>query len=90
MTALRRMPDWPGWMKKETIAAYCDIQPGYVDQLVKRGELPPPRKCGEAMLWSRAAVDAWLAGEVASDASSIPDPYMQGISNGAAGADRTS
>jgi hypothetical protein len=81
MTSMRRQPAWPGGMKKETVAAYCDIQPTYVDQLVKRGLLPRPRICGEAHLWNRADVDKHIAGQSGSE-QQCPDPYERGLRDG--------
>ena len=74
------MKNWPGWMKKETVAAYCDCELGYVDQLVKRGLLPRPTDMGEAPRWRREDVDAWLAGTTDSGAD-FADPYDE-VGNG--------
>ncbi len=33
---------WPDYMARETLAARLDVEPDYIDQLVKRRLLPPP------------------------------------------------
>ena len=74
--------DWPGWMKRETVAAYCDCEPGYVDLLVKQGHLPQPAQVGaQAPRWRGDDVDAWLAGNTDSEAE-FADPYDE-VGNGA-------
>jgi hypothetical protein len=75
-------PRWPDWMKRETVAAYADLRPGVVDQYVKRGLLPTPRKLGEALLWSREEVDkAIRGGDGNADSTVDSDPYLERIAN---------
>lgn len=44
---------WPDWCKRETLARRLDIEPGAVDQYVKRGVIPPAlcsqSRCNQAM-----------------------------------------
>jgi len=72
---------WPDLMKRETLAKRMDIEPGYVDQLVKRGCIPPPHKVGEALLWSWLEVDSFVRKGKISDQLSEVDPYDAGALN---------
>lgn len=79
---MRRIPLWPGWMNRETAAAYCDLQPPAIDQLMKRGLFPQPRDLGGYPRWRRDDVDAWLAGRARDEAECEPDdPYIQGMTH---------
>lgn len=76
---------WPGWMTRETVAAYTDLRPGAIDQYVKRGLLPEPHPVGEARLWSKEEVDRAIGGEQ-SDPAAAPqhhDPYIEGLNRAA-------
>lgn len=52
---------------------------GAIDQLVKRGLLPPPIKIGEASLWRWESVDVFLQGQQPNALGiNISDPYLTG------------
>lgn len=77
---MRRIPLWPGWMNRETAAAYCDLQPGAVDMLMKRGRFPRPHDLGGYPRWRRDEIDAWLVGQERGDHDCEPDdPYLRGL-----------
>ena len=72
---------WPDLMKRETLAKRMDIEPGYVDQLVKRGCIPGPHKVGEALLWSWMEVDTFIRkGKIGGEPDQV-DPYDAGVMN---------
>lgn len=67
---------WPDYLKIRTLAKRLDLEVGAVEQMVKRGLLPPPVKIGEAQLWRWQDVDAYLR---AGRAESADDPIMRAI-----------
>lgn len=77
---------WPDYCSRETLAARLDVAPSYIDQLVKRGLLPPPTlMLGEAPRWRWAEVEKYMHG-VADGAESHADqqdPYLAGIKRAA-------
>lgn len=69
---------WPDYMKRETLAKRMDLAEGAIDQLVKRGVLPPPVAIGDALRWRWVEVDAAIArGKVAEEI--VDDPYLRGL-----------
>lgn len=78
---------WPDYMTRETLARRLDLKPGAVDQYVKRGILPPPRKVGEALLWSWVEVDNFIRTGKAVEV--VDDPYERGINAAKASASRS-
>lgn len=66
---------WPGWMQRETAAAYCDQTLRTFDLFVRRGWVPAPRKMGDFLLWSREEIDS-IGDE--PDHTHV-DPYDEGI-----------
>ena len=69
-------PTWPQWMKKDTVARYCDMSPRTVDRWVERGKLPPASNDR----WDRDDVDKAFgkAGRRAAD----PDAILEGLQHG--------
>jgi hypothetical protein len=65
-------------MKRETLAKRLNLAPGVIDQLVKRGLLPPPVRLGDAILWRWQTVDDFLMKRQVEGAEN-DDPYMRGI-----------
>ncbi len=72
-------PAWPDYLKRETLAKRLNLAPGAIDQLIKRGLLPPPIKLGEAILWRWEDVDSWLQRSQNRETDSN-DPYLAGVS----------
>ena len=68
---------WPDYCKRETLAKRLNIAAAAVDQLVKRGLLPPPIEVGEARLWRWHDVDDYLAKRHSND--QVDDPYLRGV-----------
>lgn len=68
---------WPDYCTRETLAKRLDLKPGYLDQLVKRGCLPPPRQVGEALLWAWVEVDTFIRNGKTTEV--IDDPYARGV-----------
>ena len=52
----------PDYCDKETLAYRLSVKPGAVDQLVKRGIIPPPTFVGDAMRWRWVTVEAAIEG----------------------------
>lgn len=77
---------WPDYCTRETLAKRLDLKPGAVDQYVKRGILPPPRKVGEALLWAWVEVDNFIRTGKAVEV--VDDPYERGINAAKAAAAR--
>lgn len=73
---------WPDYCKKETLAKRLDLAVGAVEQLVKRGLLPSPHRCGEALLWYWPEVDSAIRGNNAGESEHV-DPYLAGIERAA-------
>jgi predicted DNA-binding transcriptional regulator AlpA len=67
---------WPDYLRRETLARRLNLAPGAIDQLVKRGLLPPPLRLGEALLWRWATVDEILT---RGQPTATDDPYARGI-----------
>lgn len=75
----RKPSIWPLFAKRETLAACLDIEPAYVDQLVKRGVLPRPVRIGEADRWLIEDVKEWL--RQGNPYVEVPDPYLTAVGN---------
>ena len=75
----------PDYVSRETLAYRLDMKAGAIDQLVKRGILPPPLQIGEALRWWWPDVDRRIRGDdlqIRSTAQDAEDPYLRAI-NGA-------
>lgn len=49
-------------LRRKDVSAKLKISKTQIYRLVRRGDLPPPRKLSERVsVWSEAEVDAWLA-----------------------------
>lgn len=73
---------WPDCMKRETLAKRMDVEPGFVDQLVARGHIPPPRDIGGAPRWFWSKVEPRLRASHSSEVSDF-DPYKLGAARAA-------
>lgn len=72
---------WPDYCKKETLARRLDLPVGAIDQMVKRGLLPPPVTVDNALLWRWETVDSFLRdGKTSGDSD---DPYILGAQRAA-------
>ena len=71
---------WPDYCRRETLAKRLDVAAGAIDQMVRRGLLPPPVMIDGAPRWRWQDVDAMMAEGKVADA---PDPYIAGIHNAA-------
>jgi hypothetical protein len=72
---------WPDYCKKATLARRLDLPVGAIDQMVKRGLLPPPVSVDDAMLWRWETVDSFLKeGKTSGDSD---DPYILGAQRAA-------
>jgi predicted DNA-binding transcriptional regulator AlpA len=60
VTELPTREVWPPYMRREDLAAYLRCAVSGIDKLRFAGKLPPPKKVGRLVLWSKVAVDAWL------------------------------
>lgn len=80
----RKPPLWPDYMSKETLAARLDVEPGYVDQLEKRGLLGRAYFIGEAKRFRWPDVESAITSLEAGDEShgDDADPYLEGIERG--------
>ncbi len=47
-------------LKKRQLCEWLGISLRCVENMVKRGEFPPPVRVGKFAYWSQDAVDAWL------------------------------
>ena len=52
----------PEYLSKRSLAKYLDFKEGAIDQLVRRGLLPPPLVIGGYERWRWCSVDQWLNG----------------------------
>lgn len=50
----------PPWQDTATLAYNLSIHPNTVDNWVKSGDLPPPRRRGGKLMWKWSEVDAWM------------------------------
>jgi predicted DNA-binding transcriptional regulator AlpA len=83
---MRDTPFPPDYLSKESLAHRLDMKVGAIDQLVKRGILPPPVSIGEALRWRWPDVDRRIRGnglQTTSADHGADDPYLKAI-NGAA------
>ena len=72
----------PDYLSKESLAHRLDMKVGAIDQLVKRGILPPPHQIGEALRWWWPEVDRRIRADDLQDtstASDAEDPYLSAI-----------
>lgn len=70
---------WPDFMKLPTLAERLDQKAAYVEQLVKRGLLPPPHMLGESPVWCWDEVDAAIRARKTVERTA-DDPYEAGAS----------
>ena len=79
----KRAPTYPpDYCDKDGLAHRLSMKVGLIDQLLRRGILPPPIKIGEALRWRWADVDRIIRGVdggTESHSDNVPDPYMDGI-----------
>jgi hypothetical protein len=68
---------WPDYCSKQTLADRLDIEPEYLDQLEKRGVLPPPRDLGGIPRWRWSDVDEVLNGGIGHE--KLDDPFLAGV-----------
>lgn len=54
------IPYPPPWQDKATLCEHVCIGDTTVDDWVRRGLLPPPRKRGGKLMWKWETVDLWL------------------------------
>lgn len=67
---IKTPPDWPGAMRRETAAMYCDMTPAQFIREVDSNGMPQPFKLGGKEMWSRVTIDkrlAELAGDIEPD-----------------------
>lgn len=67
MTAL---PHWPGMMRRQLAAKYCDLSVAEFEREIAAGRLPSPVKLGNTEHWSKARIDEALeriAGSASND-----------------------
>ena len=76
---------WPDYCTRETLAARLEVAPAYIDQLEKRGLLPPPVAIGEAKRWRWSDVEIYISqlDDGAHASTDREDPYFAGIERGA-------
>jgi hypothetical protein len=84
MSRRRVSPYSPDYCSRETLAQRLELTPDYVDQLVRRGLLPPPKTIGEAKRFRWADVDRIIVRLELGDEShgDANDPYVAGIEHG--------
>lgn len=58
------LPYPPPWMDSPTLAAHICVSAATVDNWVRQGILPPPRKRGGKLMWKWAEVDRYLRGQI--------------------------
>jgi predicted DNA-binding transcriptional regulator AlpA len=54
------VPHWPGMMRRQLAARYCDLSVAELEREIADGRLPMPVKLGNSEHWSKAALDAAL------------------------------
>ena len=77
----------PDYVSRETLAYRLDMKAGAIDQLVKRGVLPPPLNIGDALRWWWPDVDRRIRGDdlqTRATAYEADDPYLEAINGTAA------
>ena len=67
---------WPAYMRREDLAAYLRCVPSSIDKLRMAGKLPPGKKLGRTVLWSKDEIDKWIAQELA-DAPRLKGPTVK-------------
>jgi hypothetical protein len=64
------LPHWPGMMRRQLAARYCDLSVAEFEREIADGRLPGPVMLGNHEHWSKAQLDkalAILTGEASSD-----------------------
>jgi predicted DNA-binding transcriptional regulator AlpA len=80
MTApTKQLPYPPPWQDMVTLCAHICASQSTVENWVKQGILPPPRKRGGKLMWKWSEVDQYLNGE---DADTGSDVEAERIRNG--------
>ena len=54
--------DGGAWLTREAMAQRIGCSPRHVDRLARKGDLPPGRKFGRLIRWSRRAIEEWETG----------------------------
>lgn len=54
------LPYPPPWQDRMTLAAHLSISPESLENWVRDGVIPPPRKRGGKLMWNWPEVDAWM------------------------------
>jgi predicted DNA-binding transcriptional regulator AlpA len=71
--------DYPS---RATMARRLDCSESTIDELVKRGTIPPPIKFSSGMVrWDWAAVQAAISGLKVGASTVITDPFVAGLQN---------
>lgn len=75
-------PDRPSWMSRATLAAELDVSESTVDEMVRRGVIPPPARLSNGCIrWRWETVDAALATMLPTASHAPVDAYSAGIRN---------
>jgi len=72
---------WPDYMDASTLARRLDVSPGYIEQLVRRGCIPPPVKVGDARRFRWSDVDKWLLGVQHEHDNTVSDEFSRRLSD---------
>lgn len=72
------LPYPPPWMDSNTLCEHICISPATVDNWVKNGILPPPKKRGGKLMWKWLEVDRYLS----ERGEGSPDAEAERVRNG--------
>jgi len=74
----------PAYLSRVTLAAELDCAESTVDELVKRGVLPPPIRLSTGCVrwcWVEVVTALTSIKDVASAGKESTDPYIEGVQN---------
>jgi predicted DNA-binding transcriptional regulator AlpA len=73
----------PAYLSRATLALELDCAPSTLDQMVKKGVLPPPLRLSNGCVrWCWRDIENALASlKNASGSAESSDPYLRGIAN---------
>lgn len=74
------LPYPPPFQDLATLAEHCCMGQSTIENLVKLGQFPAPKKVGGKRLWRWKDVEKHLAGDAGPSAAS-PDQQAEGIRN---------
>lgn len=79
------IPDFESLLGKTVVCKLLGLSPRGLENLVKRGEFPPPVRVGKCVWWSPRTVQGWRQQLFAEQENWQPQPGLQAEGSGGRG-----